>query len=724
MRRLVALTLLLTVSALSPAQQSDRQDKPHPGADVFNPNPLPKHLTPEELRLPLPQPARGDRTPPTGTVYCPAEYEAMDGLIIAWEGYTDVLTDMVVPATTNDPNITMWVVVDSSSEQTSAFNTLNAAGADMSQVDFIVRTTDTVWIRDYGPRYIFEDGTRAIIDHTYNRPRPNDNALNDHLTTLWGHPQYDIPLTHGGGNFHLFSNGDAFMTDLILTENSGLTEQDVVDLYADYQNLNLTIYPGFPTSFDSTQHIDMWMLPAGDNNVIIGDYNTDHPTHQANTISNDAAADMAARGYTVHRVRGWNSGGTHYTYTNAVVLNDQVFMPSFGGSYASRDATALAVFQTAFPSHTIHQVDCSSIIHAAGAVHCIVMHIPDEAPGPEPVAHVTVPNGDELWVVNQPYYIEWNAFDDVGVTSVDILLSTDGGANFDHTIATGIPNTGYHPWTVPDELSNQCRVKVIAYDGDGNSGEDMSDGDFTIAHTGPQVIYDFPLDSDPGWTTTGLWAWGVPTGGNQDPYGQPDPTSGHTGSNVYGYNLNGDYEPSLPPRDLTSAALDLTGVTDCRLEFWRWLGVESPSYDHAYLYISNDGSTWNMLWQNTATVDDGAWTFQEYDISAYADDQATVYLRWTMGLTDGSWNYCGWNIDDIQVIGIPAAPQICPGDANCDGQVDFGDINAFVAALVEGTYCDGTGDNADVLQDGSVGFEDINPFVELLTTNPLPITCP
>ncbi len=57
---------------------------------------------------------------------------------------------------------------------------------------------------------------------------------------------------------------------------------------------------------------------------------------------------------------------------------------------------------------------------------------------------------------------------------------------------------------------------------------------------------------------------------------------------------------------------------------------------------------------------------------------------------------------------------ILRGDANCDGEVNFGDINAFVEALVEGIYCDGTGDNADVDENGSVGFEDINPFVDLL----------
>jgi hypothetical protein len=34
-----------------------------------------------------------------------------------------------------------------------------------------------------------------------------------------------------------------------------------------------------------------------------------------------------------------------------------------------------------------------------------------------------------------------------------------------------------------------------------------------------------------------------------------------------------------------------------------------------------------------------------------ADDQPTVYIRWTMGPTDGSVTYPGWNIDDVSLLG-------------------------------------------------------------------------
>jgi hypothetical protein len=63
------------------------------------------------------------------------------------------------------------------------------------------------------------------------------------------------------------------------------------------------------------------------------------------------------------------------------------------------------------------------------------------------------------------------------------------------------------------------------------------------------------------------------------------------------------------------------------------------------------------------------------------------------------------------------------GDLNCDGAVDFGDINPFVlllsnAAAWQATYPGCPMINGDINDDGVYGqtsFGDINPFVALLT---------
>ena len=46
----------------------------------------------------------------------------------------------------------------------------------------------------------------------------------------------------------------------------------------------------------------------------------------------------------------------------------------------------------------------------------------------------------------------------------------------------------------------------------------------------------------------------------------------------------------------------------------------------------------------------------ELDISDIADGEETVYLRWTMGDTDLTTHYCGWNIDDVEILGHDLIP--------------------------------------------------------------------
>ena len=234
---------------------------------------------------------------------------------------------------------------------------------------------------------------------------------------------------------------------------------------------------------------------------------------------------------------------------------------------------------------------------------------------------------------------------------------------------------------------------------------------------GPRVLaHQWMLDDDPGWTAEPDWAWGRPTGQGGS-HGGPDPTSGHTGLCVYGYNLNGDYPNNLHEKRLTTNAVDCTGLYDVHLDFWRWLGVEQPEYDHARIWVSSNGLDWTIVWENLLEIADDAWVPMSVSIADVADNEPTVYLRWTMGPTDVGWTYCGWNIDDVEVRGVPLP--FVAGDLNCDGSVDFDDINPFVLALSgENAYltvyphCSWL--NADCDADGDVDFDDINPFVTLM----------
>jgi hypothetical protein len=84
-----------------------------------------------------------------------------------------------------------------------------------------------------------------------------------------------------------------------------------------------------------------------------------------------------------------------------------------------------------------------------------------------------------------------------------------------------------------------------------------------------------------------------------------------------------------------------------------------------------------------------------------------------------------WHVDYGTIaltLSVIAAPPIVPGDLNCDGVVNFKDINAFVLALSDpavfrATYLNCNILNGDCNSDGAVNFKDINPFVALLSGN-------
>lgn len=231
-----------------------------------------------------------------------------------------------------------------------------------------------------------------------------------------------------------------------------------------------------------------------------------------------------------------------------------------------------------------------------------------------------------------------------------------------------------------------------------------------VVASGPQIVHQFDFNVDPGWDVEGQWAFGQPTG-NGGAAGNPDPSGGATGDFVYGYNLGGDYPNNMSAQYLTSSSMDCSGVTDTSLQFQRWLGVESANYDHAAIQISIGGSAFSTIWEHdTGALPGGIWEEVEYDISSVADGQSDVRIRWVMGTTDGSVVYCGWNIDDVRIIGVVPNRDV-PGDLNGDGIVNGADMGLL---LVSWGPCPGCA--ADFNGDGIVDGADMGLLLTYWTS--------
>jgi hypothetical protein len=111
-----------------------------------------------------------------------------------------------------------------------------------------------------------------------------------------------------------------------------------------------------------------------------------------------------------------------------------------------------------------------------------------------------------MYQAGQQVEIAWISDDDApvaasgGVTGVDILLSTDGGSTFPTTIASNRPALGSFLWTVPSSVNTtQARIRVVAHDGMGNTGFDVTDANFTIVDPAVPAVSssDFGFETAP-----------------------------------------------------------------------------------------------------------------------------------------------------------------------------------------------------------------------------------
>ncbi len=137
---------------------------------------------------------------------------------------------------------------------------------------------------------------------------------------------------------------------------------------------------------------------------------------------------------------------------------------------------------------------------SVGAVFQIKTVVP-AGPG---VWAITVPNGGENWLGNSSQTVTWNVAgttaSPISCTSVNILMSLDGGLNYYDTVVVNTPNDGTETITVPNiATTNTVRFRVECAN---NVFFDISNANFTItAAANPKYI----TVANGNWNTPATW---------------------------------------------------------------------------------------------------------------------------------------------------------------------------------------------------------------------------
>jgi len=394
------------------------------------------YLSEEEMNTPVRNMNFVETDPPTGTPRFVAEFEPMQGVMIRYP--LGIPTNLVAQLSNN---CHVYCVV-TSSYQSSAQSDFQGAGVNMSNVTFVNAPSDSYWIRDYGPWYIFEDRNPAIVDNKYNRNRPNDDNMSGVFANFWNIPMYGMNLTHTGGNMMEDGRGHGVSDELVFQENS-YNETNVRNKMRDYLGIDpyhVTIDP----QGDYIAHVDCWGKYLAPDKILIAQLPQSNPRYQYyEQVAEYFETTNCCWGYPYHVYRVQEPGGnTLAPYTNSLILNKTVYVPM--GDNSSYNQQAIEVYQQAMPGYNIVGVtnnDWYTSWENTDALHCRTRGVMDF--GMLFVDHRDVLHGIQEWQDSMAVTSKFIAYSgqDLKQDSLLVYYSIDGGAyQVAHMTATGEPD--------------------------------------------------------------------------------------------------------------------------------------------------------------------------------------------------------------------------------------------------------------------------------------------
>lgn len=395
--------------------------------ELENPRSLPHWLTPDEL-LRLDEIGEGflPTAAPPAPVRQPAEFEPMQGVLIRYPfGISyEIIAEMA-------EDIEVVTIVSNIDEQYYVQQQYINHGVNVSNCSYLIAFSDSYWARDYGPWFVITgDEEQGIVDVIYNRPRPNDDQIPAEYGQSQGIPVYGMSLVTAGGNYMTDGQGIAVSTDLLYTENPGLSPADIDEMAQDY--LGVDTYHVVPDALgEYIEHIDCWAKFLSPETIMIIEVPAYHPQYDELEDAVDyfeSQTSCYGTPYNVARVYTPNG----QPYVNSLILNDKVLIPTTNSSW---DDDAIASYEAAMPGYEV--LGFSGSWYTTDALHCRAMGITDRymlqishtpltdgPPGPDGFlveAEVIPYSGEELindtpalyWTVDGSTW-EWVAMDDLG----------------------------------------------------------------------------------------------------------------------------------------------------------------------------------------------------------------------------------------------------------------------------------------------------------------------
>ena len=450
--------------------------------------------------------------PPAFSVRTMAEWEEVQALTIAWEGYEPILTEIVRNA------VEECNVIIACSNPNQVQNYLIAEGVDISNVQCLNINTNSIWMRDYGQNTIYQNDVDSIylVDWVYNRPRPYDDAFPEELSNylnidVFQTSEAPYELVHTGGNFMSDGFGTAFSSELIFEENDGAgdyginypnqSEQEIDNIMSQFMGIeNYIKMPVLP--YDGIHHIDMHMKLLDEETLLVAEYPegmSDGPQIEANLdyILNNFTTKYGTP-FNVIRIPsppstsgaypgsqpGNTTDGYYRTYTNSIFINETVLVPFYREEY---DTIAQRIYEEALPGYNIVGIDCddsgNNIIALSGAIHCITHTV-----GVNDPLLISYKQIDDVCLDDGTPYVSINALvkHKSGINNVNFNYRSEGENQFTSTSMQD--SDGDDLWEAVMTFDFNSKVEYFI-SATSNSGKEQA-----RPITAPEGFYSFSYD--------------------------------------------------------------------------------------------------------------------------------------------------------------------------------------------------------------------------------------
>ena len=305
--------------------------------------------------------------PPPEPIRNIAEFERMEGVLIR---YPFGISYQIIAEMSEDVIVTT-IVLDES-EKTYVLSQYQNYGVNLNNCEFLIAPSDSYWTRDYGPWFVFNgDDELSVIDFLYNRPsRPNDNAIPSAYASDQGFPYYYMPLEHTGGNYMTDGQGISVSTDLVWSENSEYTHEEIEEIVNDY--LGITTYHVVPDALGQyIKHIDCWAKYLSPDTIMIIEVSPSHSQYDEIEEAVEYFENQTSCYGTLYNIERVY---THLSepYINCLILNDKVLIPITGSQW---DAGAITSYQNAMPGYEV--LGFAGSWASTDALHCRAKGLPD-----------------------------------------------------------------------------------------------------------------------------------------------------------------------------------------------------------------------------------------------------------------------------------------------------------------------------------------------------------